>query len=62
MKCMHKKKVLITGGSGFIGHHLVEYILKNTNHDIISLDRIDTSSNLSRLQTVLQNNIMISVF
>ena len=25
------KKVLITGGAGFIAHHLVEFLIKNTN-------------------------------
>ena len=56
MKYTDKKKVLITGGSGFIGHHMVEYILENTNYDLVSLDRIDTSCSLGRLQTILENN------
>ena len=25
------KKVLITGGNGFVGHHLVEHLIKNTS-------------------------------
>jgi len=25
------KHILITGGNGFIGHHVVEHILKNTD-------------------------------
>src|SRR5579872_4334938 len=43
------KKVLITGGTGFIGSHLVEHLLKNTNWDIVILDRFDTASNPNRL-------------
>src|ERR1035437_2333208 len=45
----HSKKVLITGAAGFIGHHLVEHIFKNTDWRIVCLDRLDTSGNLNRL-------------
>ena len=47
------KRVLITGGAGFIAHHLIKYILVNTNWDIISLDRLDYSGNLNRLDNIL---------
>lgn len=43
------KKVLITGAAGFIGHHLVEHILRTTNWEIVILDRLDISGNLHRL-------------
>tara|TARA_Y100001938_G_C8076164_1_gene426232 strand:+ start:708 stop:1703 length:996 start_codon:yes stop_codon:yes gene_type:complete len=56
MKSMNNERVLITGGTGFIGHHLVKYLLENTTYDIISIDRIDTSSSLSRLQNILSQN------
>jgi len=49
---MSKTRVLLTGGAGFIGHHLIEAILKNTNWDIVSLDRLDTSGNLNRLTDI----------
>src|SRR5262245_60201322 len=42
-------RVLITGGAGFIGHHVCEHILRNTDWEIVSLDRLDTSGNLNRL-------------
>lgn len=42
-------KILITGGAGFVGHHFVEHILKTTDHEIVSLDRLSTSGNLNRL-------------
>ena len=42
------KKVLITGGAGFVGHHLIEHILRNTDWEIVSLDRLDTSGNPNR--------------
>jgi dTDP-glucose 4,6-dehydratase len=43
------KKVLVTGGTGFVGHHLVEHILKNTDWSIVILDRIDIASSPNRL-------------
>lgn len=33
-------KALITGGCGFIGHHVVEHILKNTDWNIAVLDKL----------------------
>jgi dTDP-glucose 4,6-dehydratase len=50
------KKVLITGGAGFIAHHLVETILLQTDWEIISLDRLDFSGNLNRLHDILQKH------
>ena len=41
---MNNYKVLITGGCGFLGHHLVEYIYKNTNWDIIVIDKLTYAS------------------
>ena len=47
------KNVLITGGAGFIAHHLIFYLLKKTNWNIVSLDRLDYSGNLNRLDNIL---------
>jgi dTDP-glucose 4,6-dehydratase len=38
-------KILITGICGFIGHHIVEHILKNTDWDIIGIDKLTYASN-----------------
>ncbi len=43
------KRVLITGMDGFIGHHLAEGILKNTDWEIVGLSKIDSASTLQRL-------------
>ena len=47
------KRVLITGGAGFIAHHLIYFLIKHTNWEIISLDRLDYSGNLNRLKHVM---------
>jgi len=50
---MNKTKILITGGCGFVGHHVVEGILKNTDWDIIVLDKLTYASNgLDRLRDI----------
>ena len=33
-----KKFIIVTGGSGFVGSNLIEYLIKKTKYDIISLD------------------------
>lgn len=49
---MVTKTVLITGAAGFIGHHLVETILKETDWGITIIDRLDESGNLNRLAEI----------
>ena len=48
------KRVLITGGAGFIAHHVIERILRTTDWEIVSLDRLDFSGNLNRLADMMQ--------
>ena len=52
---MTKKRVLITGGAGFIAHHVIYHIIKNTNWDIVSIDRLDFSGNLNRLSDLMND-------
>ena len=35
---MNNKKILITGGAGFVGTNLIRYLLKKTSYKIISID------------------------
>ena len=46
------KVVLLTGGAGFIGHHTTEYILTNTDWNIIILDRLSYAGNLNKLMDI----------
>jgi dTDP-glucose 4,6-dehydratase len=47
------KRVLITGGAGFIAHHVINHILRTTDWEIVTLDRLDFSGNLNRLKEVV---------
>lgn len=47
------KRILVTGGCGFIGHHFVEHLLVNTNWDIIVIDKLSYASlGLSRFRSI----------
>jgi dTDP-glucose 4,6-dehydratase len=44
--------ILVTGAAGFVGHHLVEHLLKNTNDKIIGVDCLNYSGTWDRLRDV----------
>lgn len=46
---MNNKKILITGGAGFVGSHCVNYVLKNTDWDIVILDSLNYAGNMNRI-------------
>ena len=47
------KKLLITGGCGFVGHHLVEGVLKQTDWEIIVMDKLTyASAGFDRLRDI----------
>lgn len=50
------KRVLITGGAGFMGHHLIDKVLRETDWEIVSLDRLDYSGNLNRIAHMMQDH------
>jgi len=50
------KRVLVTGGAGFIAHHVINHILNTTDWEIVSLDRLDFSGNLNRLHDMMQDH------
>lgn len=39
-------KILVTGAAGFIGSNFVEYILKNTDYDIVGIDNLQAGSKI----------------
>ena len=57
-------KIIITGGCGFIGHHFVEHVFKNTDWEIVIFDKLSYASNgFERLRdTDTLNNKRVKVF
>jgi dTDP-glucose 4,6-dehydratase len=49
-------RILVSGGAGFIAHLFIAEVLKRTDWEVVSLDRLDFSGNLNRLQDELKDN------
>lgn len=43
-------RVLVTGSAGFVGHYVVDKIIKETDWDVVGLERLSFSGNLNRLK------------
>lgn len=50
------KHILLTGVAGFVGSHALQGIMKNTDWNIVGLDRLDSSGNLNRIGPFLEAN------
>ena len=47
---MKKKYVVVTGGAGFVGSNLIEYFLKKTKLNIISIDNYSSGSKSNHIK------------
>ncbi|HIF9232333.1 TPA: dTDP-glucose 4,6-dehydratase [Photobacterium damselae] len=48
-------KIIITGGAGFIGSAMIRYLISNTYHTVINIDKLTYAANLSALTNVATN-------
>jgi len=48
-------KYLVTGGAGFIGSAVIRYILRDTSHRVLNVDKLTYAGNLSTLEAVADN-------
>ncbi len=51
------KRVLLTGGGGGVGVHILGYILENTDWDVVVLDSFRHKGYRDRIETVLRSNV-----
>lgn len=48
-------RILVTGGAGFIGSCVVRHIIKNTNDEVLNLDKLTYAGNLESLNEISEN-------
>ncbi len=49
------KKFLVTGGAGFIGSAVIRYLISETDHQVLNLDKLTYAGNLASLSEIDTN-------
>ncbi len=48
-------KIFITGGAGFIGSALIRYLINETSHSVVNVDKLTYAGNLESLASISDN-------
>ena len=49
------KKLLITGGAGFIGSAVIRHIINNTSNSVLNVDKLTYAGNLDSIESISKN-------
>jgi dTDP-glucose 4,6-dehydratase len=49
------KRILVTGGAGFISSNMIRYLLEETAHEVVTMDVLTYAGNLANLADVLEH-------
>ncbi len=49
------KRILVTGGAGFIGSAVIRHLINETDHDVMNVDKLTYAGNLESLLSVSEN-------
>ena len=52
---MQRKRILVTGGAGFISSNMIRYLLDNTDHEVVTMDALTYAGNLANLDDVMDH-------
>ena len=52
---MTTKRILVTGGAGFISSNMIRYLLDETAHEVVTMDALTYAGNLANLADVLEH-------
>ena len=55
------KSILITGGAGFIGSHVVEHFVRNTESRIVVLDKLTYAGNRANIEEFIDDSRVVFV-